>query len=215
MEHRITALTLQKRNHQRVNVFLDGEFAFGLSRITAAWLQIDQLISDEKIAELQATDDREVAYQQALKLLSYRQRSVAEVRRNLKEHRYSEEVVSEVLTRLQNNGLLDDRRFAESWVENRNVFRPRSKRALAVELRQHGIADEDIDPITQEIDDEELAYQAGLKHSRRMENLEWMEFRQKLSSFLARRGFSYDVIKSVVERIWNEKQPGEPADSVE
>ncbi len=215
MEYRITALTLQKRNHQRVNVFLDGEFAFGLSRIMAAWLHIDQLISDEKIAELKAGDDREVAYQQALKFLSYRQRSIAEVSRNLKEHRYAEEIVSEVLTRLQNNGLLDDRRFAESWVENRSEFRPRSKRALAVELRQHGIADEDIDPITQDIDDEELAYQAGLKHSRKMENLEWMEFRQKLSSFLARRGFSYDVIKSVVERIWNEKQPGEPADSVE
>lgn len=212
MEHKITALTLQKRNHQRVNVYLDGEFAFGLSRIVAAWLQIDQQISDEKIAELKAADDREVAYQQALKFLSYRQRSIAEVRRNLKEHHYSEDIVTEVLTRLQKAGLLDDRRFAETWVENRTEFRPRSKRALAIELHQRGIADEDIAQITQDIDDEELAYQAGLKHSRKVEGLEWLEFRQKLSSFLARRGFSYDVIKSVVERIWTEKQPSEPAD---
>jgi regulatory protein len=212
MEHRITALTLQKRNRQRVNVFLDGEFAFGLSRITAAWLQIDQVISDEKIAELRATDDREVAYQQALKFLSYRQRSIKELRRHLQENHYSEEIVSETLTRLQNSGLLDDRQFAETWVENRNEFRPRSKRALAIELRQRGIADEDIDEVTQNIDDEELAYQAALKHTRKMEGLEWLEFRQKLSSFLARRGFSYDVIKTVVERVWTEKQPSEPAD---
>lgn len=212
MEHKITALTLQKRNRQRVNVFLDGEFAFGISRIIAAWLQIDQVISDEKIAELRAADDREVAYQQALKFLSYRQRSIKELRRYLQESRYPEEIVSETLARLQNSGLLNDKLFAETWVENRNEFRPRSKRALSIELRQRGIDDEDIDQATQNIDDEELAYQAALKHSRRMEGLEWLEFRQKLSSFLARRGFSYDVIKTVVERVWTEKQPSQPAD---
>ncbi|MGE5221094.1 MAG: RecX family transcriptional regulator [Omnitrophica WOR_2 bacterium] len=212
MEHKITALTLQKRNRQRVNVFLDGEFAFGISRIIAAWLQIDQVISDEKIAELRAADGREVAYQQALKFLSYRQRSIKELRRYLQDSRYPEEIVSETLTRLQNGGLLNDRLFAETWVENRDEFRPRSKRALSIELHQRGIADEDIDQATQNIDDEELAYQAALKHSRKIEGLEWLEFRQKLSSFLARRGFSYDVIRTVVERVWTEKGPPEPAD---
>ena len=52
MNHRITAIQAQKRNPQRVSVFLDGEFAFGLSRIVAAWLAVGQEISDEKIALL-------------------------------------------------------------------------------------------------------------------------------------------------------------------
>ncbi len=70
MNYEITALKLQKRNRQRVNVYLDGEFAFGLARIVAAWLAVGQEIDDQKIAQLQQEDAREVAYQRALKFLT-------------------------------------------------------------------------------------------------------------------------------------------------
>ena len=126
----ITALKVQKRNPQRVNVYLDGEYAFGLARITAGWLSIGQVLSAEKIAQLQAEDGREVAYQQALRLLSYRPRASAEVRRNLVKHDVPAEVIEDVLARLQRAGLIDDNRFAQAWVENRSEFRPRGRRAL-------------------------------------------------------------------------------------
>ena len=67
---------MQKHNHQRVNVSLDGEFAFGLARIVAAWLQEGQVISDEKIAQLREEDAREVAYQQALNLILQKSTSI-------------------------------------------------------------------------------------------------------------------------------------------
>jgi len=211
MEHKITALKLQKRNRQRVNVYLDGEFAFGLSRIVAAWLNVGQVLSDEKIASLQAEDSREVAFQQALKFLNYRARAEAEVRRNLVENGFSEEVIVGTLERLRENGLLNDAQFAQTWVENRATFRPRSRRALGMELRQRGLDDETIDGALEEIDDEEQAYQAALAYARKLENKEWKDFRQKLSSFLARRGFSYDVVAPVVERVWKEKSSDTPA----
>ena len=66
MTRRITALKLQKRNHTRVNVYLDGEYAFGLARIVAAWLTVGTELSDEKIAMLQAEDQREMTYQPRL-----------------------------------------------------------------------------------------------------------------------------------------------------
>ena len=50
----ITAIKLQRRNHQRVNIYLNGQFAFGLARIVAAWLQVGQNISHEKIEQLRA-----------------------------------------------------------------------------------------------------------------------------------------------------------------
>ena len=119
-EQKITALQAQKRNPQRVNVFIDGEFAFGLSRITAAWLSIGQVIDHEKIRELQAADEKEVAYQKALHFLSYRSRSENEVRNNLRKHNFSDEVIPEVLDRLRQNHLVNDLDFAQSWVENRS-----------------------------------------------------------------------------------------------
>ena len=206
MERKITALKAQKRNSQRINVYLDGEFAFGLSRFAAAWLQIGQQLSPEKIQELQDIEAQEVAYQRALNFISYRPRSEAEVHKNLQKHATPEEVITEVLARLQRSGLVDDLQFAQTWVENRSAFRPRGRRALAIELRQKGLADEAIDEALRDLDEDNLAYQAALKQSRRYAGLEWQVYRQKMGAFLTRRGFGYEVAKPVIERVWSEMQ---------
>lgn len=206
MGRKVTALKKQKRNSQRINIYLDGEFAFGLSRYAAAWLQIGQELSPEKIQELQDVDAQEVAYQRALNFISYRPRSEKEVRQNLQKHNTPEETITEVIARLHKSGLVNDLQFAKAWVENRSTFRPRGRRALAVELRQKGITNEAVDEALRDIDEDNLAYHAALKQSRRYAGLEWQAFRQKMSAFLARRGFSYEVAKSVIEKVWREMQ---------
>lgn len=201
---KITALQPQKRDPQRVNIHLDGEYAFSLARIVAVWLKVGQELSDEKIASLQTEDARERAYQQAMLFLSYRARSESEIRQNLRKHEIPEEIIEQTLERLRENQLANDDKFARAWVENRNTFRPRSRRALSVELRQKGISDEAAQSALAGLDEEALAYEAGLKKARRLQVLEWSEFRKKLSEFLARRGFPYSVIAPTVSRIWNE-----------
>jgi len=207
---KITSIKVQKKNPNRVNICLDEEFAFGLPRIVAAWLHVGQELSEEKIASLRTEDTRERAFQQALKFLNFRQRSQVEVERNLKDHQYPEEVVAEVVDRLRENGLLDDSRFAQTWVENRSEFRPRGKSLLRMELRQRGLQDEAIEAAIQSVDEGELAYQAGLKQARKLADLDWNQFRQKMYGFLARRGFDYEYISPVVERIWQEKRSDQP-----
>ncbi len=193
-----------------MNIYLDGEFAFGLSRFVAAWLSVGQELTEEKISRLQAEDTQEVAYQQALKFLNFRQRSQVEVERNLKEHQFSEEVIAGVIDRLSNSGFLNDERFAQAWVENRNEFRPRGSNLLRMELRQRGLQDEAIESALQGIDEEELAYRAGVKQSRKLDGLDRNQFRKKMYAFLARRGFNYEIISPVVERVWNEKSSRHP-----
>jgi regulatory protein len=203
---KVTALKVQKRHPNRVNVYLDNEFSFGLSRITAAWLQVGQELSPSKIAKLQAEDAREVAYMQALSYLDYRPRSRAEVRRNLEKHAVPPDVINDVFKRLERSGLVNDERFAQDWVENRSEFRPRSRRALAYELHQRGLNDSAIEKALEGLNEETMAYQAALKQARRYEGLPLRDFNNKLGSFLARRGFSYEVIKQVVAKVWDEKQ---------
>lgn len=214
---KITALEAQKKNPNRVNVHLDGEFAFGLARIAAAWLKVGDILSDEKIAGLQNEDARERAMQQALLFLSYRARSEKEIRQNLKKHEYPEDVIEHTLTRLRENRLANDSEFAQAWVENRNTFRPRSRRALTMELRQKGLDEETVREAVSDLDEEALAYETARKRAARLNSaalsrskgLEWGEFRRKLSEYLARRGFPYPVVTSVVTRIWNETHAGE------
>ncbi len=214
MEHKITAIRIQKRNHQRVNIYLDGEYAFGLARIVAAWLEVGQEISDEKIADLRDEDEREVPYQRSLKFLNYRPRSEAEIRQYLQKNGVSEEVIAEVVERLQRAGLVDDLRFAQSWVENRSDLRPRSRRALSFELQQRGINAEVIQQTVDQVDDEELAYQAAQKHARRFRELELQEFRRKMYGFLARRGFNYEVSVAAVAQVWAEIHENTSTDDI-
>ncbi len=193
-----------------MSIYLDGEFAFGVARITAAWLKNGEELSDERIAKLLIDDTREWAYQQTLLFLSYRARSEKEIRQNLLKHEIAEEVIEETLQRLRGAGLVNDNEFAQAWVENRNTFRPRSKRALTVELRQKGLNDEAIQASLSEVDEEALAYAAALKRAPRFKDLEWVEFRKKLSEFLARLGFSYSVSAPVVSKIWSETHVEKP-----
>ncbi len=201
---KITAIETDKRSPIRVKIHLDGEFAFNLTRLAAAWLKVGQELTEDKIAALQTADERERAYQQALVFLSYRPRSASEIRQNLRKHAFPETVIEPTLERLEAERLSDDRQFARVWVENRNTHRPRSRRALTLELRRKGIPEAAAQASLKDLDDETLAYQAGLKKGRRMESLEWAEFRRKMSDFLARRGFSYSVLAPVVARLWNE-----------
>jgi regulatory protein len=204
MLYKITALTLQKKNRQRINVFLDGEFAFGLDRLVAGWLHTGQEISDERISELKTADAREVAFQSALHLLKFRPRTESEVRSRLLKKSVSPDDVEEVIDRLKRNQMLDDRRFTIEWIENRSELKPRSRRALEYELRIHGVEQEIIQDSLAEVDDEQLAYQAAARQVRKYQDLEWSEFRIKLARYLNQRGFQYDTIRDITNRIWNE-----------
>lgn len=206
---KITAMVVQKKNPNRVNIHLDGEFAFGLARIVAAWLRVGQELSDEKIEQLQAEDARERAYQQSMLFLSYRARSESEIRKNLRKHEIPEAVIEQTLERLRQDGLANDSQFASAWVENRSAFRPRSRRMMAMELKQKGLDEEAIHAAIENVDDDAAAYEAAQKKAPRFKSLEWNDFRRKLSEFLARRGFSYSVISPVVTRIWNEMHTDE------
>jgi regulatory protein len=207
MERRITAIESQQKNSQRVNIYLDGEFAFGLTSIVAAWLKVGQELTEDKIARLKSEDDHEVTYQKALHFLSFRPRSSAEVHQNLLKRGISESLIEETVNRLQEAGLVNDENFARAWVENRNTFRPSGITALRLELRRKGLSEAIVQSVMEtQVNEESLAFEAARKYARRLVGLERPVFRQKLGGFLARRGFSYSVIAPVVSEVWKETQ---------
>jgi regulatory protein len=203
----ITAIEVQKKNPNRVNIYLDDQFAFGLSRINAAWLKIGQQLSDEKIASLQEADSREAALRKALRFLGHRSRSIEEIRKNLEKHEIPVGIIEETITRLEREKLIGDVNFAKEWVENRSTFRPRGKRALSYELRQKGLSDTVIqEALNEEVDEEALALKAARVHARKLKGLDWNKFREKLGGHLGRRGFGFNVIIPVTRRVWEEMQ---------
>ncbi len=211
MAPKITAITAQKRHPQRVNIYLDGEFAFGLARIVAAWLQVGQELSEEEIARLRAADAREQAYQRALRYLGYRPRTEAELRRYLRRREVAEDDIAAVLERLRDLGLVNDHDFARAWVDDRTAFHPRGRRALRAEMRRKGLPEDAIEQALESVDEAALAAEAARKGLRRYGNLPWPAFRQKMSAYLARRGFPYAIVREVVREAWRQCHPDSPS----
>lgn len=121
---KVTDLKPQKKDPNRLNVYLDGEFGFGIARVIAPWLKVGTELDQGKIDQLTELDAREKAYQRALHYLSYRVRSEHEVRLNLEKHDIPQDVIEDTLERLREKSLVDDHQFASQWVENRAAFHP-------------------------------------------------------------------------------------------
>ncbi len=206
MGGRISALEIQKKNKQRVNVYLDGEFAFSLALDVALHLKQGQWLEDADIDALKAQDAYYRALDAAIRLLAVRPRSIAELRQRLRRRGFDAGTIDRVLARLQELEYVDDEAFARYWVENRERFRPRGPHALRYELFQKGVPADVVDRVLADVDPTASALKALQARARRWQHLDEETFRRKAGQFLARRGFSYDIIQDVVTTVWEELQ---------
>ena len=201
----ITDLVIQKRDKDRVNVFLDGEFAFGLAVSVAEGLHIGQQLTQEEIEVLKNKECIEKAKQSARRFVSVRPRSVFEVQTNLRRKSFDDDVIDQVVDYLTAIDLLDDAAFASYWVEQRETFRPRSRFALSQELREKGISREVAERVLEDLDELALARRVIEKRADRWAELPDDVFRNKMAGYLQRRGFSFDIIREALEETRREQ----------
>jgi regulatory protein len=207
-EGTVTAIQQQQRNPERVNVFLDGEFAFAIPREEAVLqgLRIGRELTVDEVGSFRALDQVSKATESALRLLGVRPRAEHELRDRLKRKGYEPETIELALARVRNWGYLDDADFARRWVDNRLEYRPRSKRMLEMELRQKGVDRETISSTIDETDIDEIgaATEMVRKAAAKLSRLDPVVAKRRISGQLARRGYGYGVIRSALERAFGE-----------
>ena len=140
--------------------------------------------------------------------LSYRPRSEGEIRQWLHRRGFANEVAEKIIAKLREQNLSDDFAFAQFWTGNRLSFRPKSKRLIKKELRDKKVAAEIIEQVTKDIDDEAIAYKLGSSRVAALAHLDYPDFYRRLSSYLAYRGFSYEIIKHTAALVWQEREQG-------
>ena len=219
---KITALRAQAKDSQRVNVFIDGEFAIGISltTITKTGLHVGKQLSAEEFAKLEETESGDKAYLAALRFLEARPRSIAEVRARLGRKDFAPEAIDAAIARLAELELLDDAAFARYWVENRVAYRPRGAGALRDELRRKGI---DADVTAEVLNDnvlagDESASAWGLARGALRKyagSQDRNAFTRRMGSFLQRRGYTFEVIRPIVDQLWAEVSAAEEAEDEE
>ncbi len=203
---KITALRVGRGRRKRVNVFLDGRFAFSLEAEVAVkeGLQVGQELSANQIEALARSDHFHRCLNAAAHYLSYRPRSEFELRERLRQRGFDGDSVEAVITKLKEQGLVDDTAFAQFWKDNRESFSPRSQWLTKLELRRKGVANNIIDQVVDDIDNDDSAYRAALSKARSLPLSDYQSFHRRLGEYLKRRGFGYGVINHSLERLWQE-----------
>ena len=200
----ITAIEPQARRRERVSVFIDGAFAFGVHAevAAAAGLSVGQVVSTEELQGVLRAEELRRAKESALHFLGYRARSRVELQRRLLQKGYEPDLVDEALSALSRSGLINDAEFTQSWVHARTGARPMGPNRLAAELRQKGVDRELIDQALQAIDPDrelDLALAVGRRKAEQMHEGDPRTARRKLAAALMRRGFSGEICTRVLD----------------
>lgn len=206
---KITALKIQVRDKDRVNVFVDGKYSFSLDITQVAELGIKNgnEYTEEELVELENESQFGKLYTRALEYALTRPRSQREMRdylyRKTRDSRtktgdikkgVSVELTNRVFDRLVERGYLDDEKFAHFWVENRNVRKGTSLRKLRGELLLKGVDKAIVEQVfesSDRSDNEELLKVIAKKAPR-------YDDEQKLIAYLMRQGFRFDDIKAAL-----------------
>lgn len=200
---RITRIEAQKKRSDRVNIHIDGEFAFGLSHevLLRFGLAKGDVLSSDRLSEIQAAEAVAGAKTKALALIGYRMRSVFEIRKKLAAKDFPDRAIDQAVEDLLRVGLLNDLAFAEAFIRTRMIQKPSGRRLLRQELRHKGVSEAEIDHA---MDTALAGVDVGqviadlVERRRRQLPADPVKARKRLTDFLLRRGFDWDVVKPVV-----------------
>lgn len=197
---------VQQKDQNRANIYLDGKFAFGitLEALLSHSLNVNKELSTKEINELKKEDERAKIYYRSLDFATRRPRSEWELKQWFRRKKVEDiEVIEWVIKKLQKLNLVNDLEFAKWWVEQRTAFRPKSKRALKAELAQKGIKREIVEEVLSEseVPEEEIALKIAEKRLARIKSLPYLDQKKKLTEFLGRRGFGWDIIKPIIDQL--------------
>jgi len=209
----ITAIEPQKRRGNRRSIYVNGEFVAGAHEevILALNLTVGQTFNTDRLVEIVRAETMRKARESALRLISYRDRSVSEIRKRLLGNDFPEDIVDEVVDYMSQAGLLDDGKFSRDWVTSRTASRPMGRTRLAWELTGRGV---DASTVEQALSglDENAEYSLALSLAEKKigkSDRGDPSLKNRMASFLRRRGFDWDVIKRVLDDLLGSDRIGE------
>lgn len=196
---KITAIKQQVKRQDRLSLYIDGKYCFSLSQPELAKLGIreNQVISHKELADLRSEAIMDKAYDRSINYISIRPRSYYEIETYLQRKKYERNVIAKTLQRLLKLDLINDKNFAQQWLQWR-IGSGKSKRRIYSELLQKRIDKEIISEVLSEISPEAELEQVRSLVERKSRMSQYKD-KQKLMSYLARQGYGYDLIKKALE----------------
>jgi len=163
------------------------------------------VITPPQLQQLIAESAREVCEQTVARLLGFREHSVAEMRRKLKQRQFASEVIEEILRKYVRNGLLDDARYGERLARKTLERKPSGRAFVLSVLQRKGIdrelAGEIVDRLFEKTDETDLAMAALESRWSRWAEIDVETARRRAYNYLSRRGIGYEAAKAAFEKL--------------
>lgn len=215
----VTLLTPQKNDPKRINVFIDDKFFCALPLIEAVTLRLkkDLQLTEKQLTVIWQKNLQTRLTDLALNYLSFRPHSEKEVREHLQlklkkfkgndvfkniQSVNSQELINDILGNLRSKDYLNDVNFSKWWIEQRQTFKKKGRKLIDFELRQKGIVDDNIEQAWLSSEEKSSEFDLAMafvrKKSHLLQKLPVKNSREKIYSWLAARGFSYETIKDVI-----------------
>lgn len=195
---KITSIRQQAKRADRYSIYVDEKYSFSLSEsaLLASGLSSGKEVTPEQISEYKRLSADDKLYNRALRYVALRPRSEWEMRTYLERKDASPALIGEVVEKLTDLGLLDDMAFAASFVRDRQLLRPTSRRRLVLELKKKRIAE---DAIRQALEADDVQDKDSLSEviAKKRRQTKYQDD-QKLMQYLARQGYGYSDIKSAL-----------------
>ena len=202
----ITQILVQQKRKNRCSIYLDEEFGFGLHQdvVFQFGLKKGDSLTEDQIEKILYSEEKKKAKERALNFLSYRDRSEKEMRTKLKQVGFEEKIIDLVVKDLKRLKLIDDEKFAMAFAKSKLITRPMGEFLLKQELVQKGISRELIEKTVEQIyeknDPLNVALELAHKRKKLVTNLDELKAKKRVSDFLLRRGFSWDIVSQVIEQ---------------
>ncbi len=198
---RITAIKTQVKREGRYSIFVDGKYAFSLSAegLLTAQLVTGQELSQTELTAYKKASQEDKAYSLTLAYVARRMRSEGELHDYFRRKQYAPELSEQIMWRLRQLDFVNDAEFARRWVENRRLLKATSTKKLRLELKQKRISDDIIRSVLEADETDERQILRELVEKKRKQTR--YQNNEKLMMYLARQGFNYDDIKSVLNAI--------------
>lgn len=214
---KITKIEYQKKNKNRVNIYLDDSFAFGidLNIMIKYSLSKNMELSETFIDEILKSEEEINVYNYALSVLFRASKSEKQLRAKLHEKGYDEQFIDSAIIKLKQKKYIDDENYSEILINNKINVSKYGKRRIRDTLYQKGISSEIINEKLSFITEEDELERALSLGSKKLKTIKDDDKRKiiKLSNHLVNKGFEFSTVKKAVAALL--KQESNDFDNLE
>lgn len=210
----VTEIIKQKKNKGYYNIYINGEYSFSLHEelVILYGIKKGKHLDVNQMEGIIYEDNKKRAFNMALHYLSYRRRTQWELEEYLRKKNFDEEIIDVTIEKLKYYNMIDDKAYVKSYIAEKKLGNPVGRKKLIFDLEKKGIHKELLNSIDQyftQEDEYDQGKKLAMKYNKKYRKISPKERAYKIGQAGQRRGFSWEIMKNIVQEVVQKDQEDE------